>query len=253
MIFRTRRFVIALAPLLLLAAGACDGPRSASPRLVIGSDLANPPFASVNAQDEPVGRDVEMARELARRTGRELEWRRMPFDMLLDAVERGAIDAVVATLGITPARTERVPFTRPYYVTGIAVLVRAGDGEPQSLADLAGKHISAGRGTTSESAARSELPRAILAEPSDKGDNAFERLFAGDVDAIVLDGPNAAAIVAEHPDRVRRLQPDLAEERYGIPVRPDAPDLLRALDEALRAMEAEGVLDALNRRHGLAQ
>ncbi|MFT4542388.1 MAG: ABC-type amino acid transport substrate-binding protein [Planctomycetota bacterium] len=55
-----------------------------------------------------------MAQAIAELIDRDLVWRRMTFDQLLDAVEAGTIDSVVATLGITEARVERVLFSKPY-------------------------------------------------------------------------------------------------------------------------------------------
>ena len=147
------------ALLVCLCAACASGPYGAAP-LRVGSDLDNAPFAFVDGSGSARGRDVEMMQELAARLGRELVWVRMPFADLLPAVEEGAVDAVCATMGITPERAERVAFTRPYYHTAIAVVVRAGDDEPTSLADLDGMRVSGAAGTTSERAVRLHLPNA---------------------------------------------------------------------------------------------
>lgn len=237
---------IALALAALLGAAACS-----SPRLVVASDLANPPFAWVDDAGEPRGRDVEMTQLLADALERELVWRPMPFDQLLDAVESGAVDVAVATLGRTPEREARLPFTRTYYRTSISVVVRRGEGEPTTLAELAGRTVSAGRGTTSEDAARLHLVRSILAEPSNKDDTSIERLLSGEVDALVLDTPNARAYVALDPTTLAVLEPALTEEHYAIPVRKDDPALLAALNAALENLDSTGQLAELNQRHGL--
>lgn len=237
---------IALALAALLGAAACS-----SPRLVVASDLANPPFAWVDDAGEPRGRDVEMTQLLADALQRELVWRPMPFDQLLDAVESGAVDVAVATLGRTPEREARLPFTRTYYQTSISVVVRRGAGEPTTVAELAGRTVSAGRGTTSEDAAQLHLATSTIAEPSAKGDTSLDRLLSREVDALVLDTPNARALVDLHPTTLTLLAPPLTEEHYAIPVRKDDPALLTALNAALEHLDATGQQSELNTRHGL--
>ncbi len=247
-----------LAPLLaLLIACACsalpDSVRTedAPPLWRVASDLDNPPFAFVDEAGTPQGRDVDMTRELARALGVSLVWDRMPFDALLDALEAGEVDAVVATLGATPARAERVLLSTPYYVTSLRVLVRRGEGEPQSLRGLAGKRVAAGVGTTSEQALRARLPDAVEAEPSAKGTSSLERLLTGDVAALVMDGPDALDFARERPEEVEVLAEALAEERYVIAVRPGAESWLARIDAELDTLRGRGWLDDLDRRFGL--
>jgi ABC-type amino acid transport substrate-binding protein len=245
------------APLLAAALGlaglaGCSAPNPGqSGALRVGSDLANPPFAQVDAQGEPRGRDVEMMERLGAKLGREIEWVRMDFDALLDAVEAGEIDVVCATLGITPEREERIDFTAPYFETRISAVVRQGPGEPVALGDLAGRPVHAGLGTTSEFAVRERLPAALLTPAAKADTTTLERLLDGEIDAAVMDGPNADAMVAEHPTRLALLPTPLAVERYALAVRPDAPELLQALDLALADLQRGGLLTLLDADYGL--
>lgn len=241
-----RLLVAALAALSVASCGALG--RAPEP-IVALSDLSNLPFAGVDDAERPIGRDVEMMERLADELGRPLEWRRLPFERLLDAVVAGEGDVVCATLGITPERALRVDFSRPYYTTTISVVARAGAGEPTSLAELAGRTVYAGRGTTSERAAHLHLPDAVIAGPGEKT-SARERLDAGEVDAIVVDGPDAARLVAT-PGAGYVLLGHLEQERYALALPREQRALRDALDAALEELEASGELAALNRRHGL--
>lgn len=237
-------------PLALLAACA-SVPNVRTEVVVVASDLDNMPFAGVDAAGQPIGRDVEMMDEIARMSGVTLEWRRMPFAELMPAVERGDVDAVCATLGITPERMRRMAFTRPYYRTSIAVVVRTGGGEPTTLAGLRGRRVTGGAGTTSERAIRERLTGSTLVTTDDKGASAIERLLAGDVDGAVMDGPAADALVAEHPGVLVRLDQDLDRELYGIAIDPRRDDLLRAWNHVLFELECDDWLEELDARHGV--
>jgi ABC-type amino acid transport substrate-binding protein len=230
-------------------------------RFVAASDLDNAPFAFVQScfpvpppeegmeDGFPDGRDVAMTREVFQRLGAELEWSRRPFDQLLDAVEAGEVDLVVATLGVTPEREERVLFSRPYFRTAIAVVARTGEGEPTRLAELGDRRVAASKGTTSERALRKLLYVVPVLE-NEKGLPAIQRLTSGDVDALVMDGPAADALVASSNGALRRLE-DLDQEHYAIAIDPAQPELKRAIDRVLRELEAEGWLDELDARYGL--
>ena len=185
--------------------------------------------------------------------GRPLEWRRMPFDQLLDAVARGEVDVVCATLGITAERAQRVTFTMPYFETTIAVVVRAGDGEPDSLAALAGRRGAAATGTTSQSAVQRLLPAAVGVFETPQQRTTAERLMSGDIDAAVMDGPAADALVAANPGRARRLDQDLGAESYALalPRSATASTLKGRLDKGLRHLRASGQLSHLDAAHGL--
>jgi ABC-type amino acid transport substrate-binding protein len=242
------KLVLSIGLLAVLGASGCAAIARKTP-VVVASDLDNPPFAWVDAEGQPAGRDVEMMRALARAAGLELEWRRMPFEELCDAAAAGSVDVVCATLGITPERAERVLFTAPYFTTVIAVVVRAGAGEPGSLAELSGRRVAAGAGTTSERAVRAHLSGAVGVYENKEGLDSGARLATRTVDAVVLDGPAAEALVAASAGKLRRLPEDLAAERYALALPHDRAALRAALDRALGELtRAWADLDA---RHGL--
>lgn len=244
-----RRWIPCLLPFLFACAST---PGTGIDAWHVASDLDNPPFAWVDEAGIARGRDVEMAQRLAEEMGLELVWERMEFAKLLDALEAREVDAVIATLGATPERAERVLLSSAYFVTSLRVVARRGDGEPRKLDDLNGLTVSAGVGTTSEQALRSRLPEAIPASASDKGASSLERLLSRDVDALVMDGPDALDYAREHPADLRLIEPPLCEERYVVALRPDAQERLAQLDAVLARLRDSGYLIELDRRFGLA-
>ncbi len=243
-----------LTPALLLLLALCGCRLLASDGagpILVASDLANPPFAWIDEAGVERGRDVEMMQHLANELGRELRWERMPFDQLLDDCEAGRVDVVCATLGITDERAKRVTFTRPYFETSIAVVVRHGPGEPQTLAALRGLRVSAGAGTTSRTAVEHHLPDSVGVFEAKENQSTAERLASGDVDAAVMDGPAAAALAADSGGALRVLEETLTSERYALCLPQEHSALARELDLALEKLQANGVLSDLNARHGL--
>ncbi len=226
-------------------------PASNPAELLVGSDLDNLPFAGVDAQGAPIGRDVEMMESIAAKLGRRIRWHRAPFDTLLPAARGGWTDVICATLGITEERAKTVLFSRPYFETVVTVVVRSGPGEPRGWDDLNGKLVAAGAGTTSESAVRSKLPRAQLALSAKQGLTSAERLLLGEVDGIAMDGPAADALVAGSGGALTTLHTPLATESYALALPKDRSQLVQLIDAALRELEASGDLQRLNGKWGV--
>ena len=77
------------------------------------------------------------------------------------------------------------------------------------------------------------------------------RLASHEVDALVMDGPAADALVARAPGALARLPEALDAEDYAIAL-PKGRDALReALDAALQAVTRDGLRARWNARHGL--
>ncbi len=225
----------------------------AAGHLVVACDLTNEPFAMLDENGLPTGRDVEMVETLAREMGHDVLWYRIPFDELLDAVESGSVQAVCATMGVTPERARRVAFTRPYFETEILAVVRAGAGEPKQLRDLAGLKVSAGIGTTSQAALERRAPDAVAVLENKDGMAADERLLSGEIDAAVMDGPDARDLVKLSRGRLALIPQPLATESYAIALPPRDRKALVAWNKALQAFEASGAMAKLDAKYGLVQ
>jgi polar amino acid transport system substrate-binding protein len=252
-----RRFVCAALTLSAALAVSCATPAPVEEpgerALIVASDLDNLPFAGVDEGGAPVGRDVEMIEALVAGMGRQIEWRRIPFETLLPSVQAGLVDVVCATMGITPERAEKVDFSAPYFETVVTVVVRTGPGEPRTWKDLDGRRVAGGTGTTSERAVRRVLPRAQGVFVNKTGLSSAERLLMGDVDGVAMDGPAAAAIVADSAGALGLIDIPLSIEHYALVV-PKGRDALReALDAGLADMRTRGAMDALDTRWGTHQ
>ncbi len=244
----TRRFMVVV---VLLGLCACQSMPWTRPKLIVASDLDNLPFAGVAADGTPIGRDVEMMQLLCERAGYQLVWSRMPFDQLLPKVIAGRVDVVCATLGITAERAERVLFSRSYFDTAIAVVVRAGANEPKTLAELAGKRVTGGVGTTSERAIRNRLQHAHGVFENKENVSALYRLLRREIDGAVMDGPAADKLVQASSGKLHRIAEPLERERSALAFPKSQSQVAASLGRALEELRVSGVLRDLDRRHGL--
>ena len=235
---------------LLILLGAALG-ASQTPALRIASDATFPPFHFIAEPGGPTGFEIELARLVAQRSGFRPEVLVLPYDDLLPGLATGAHDLVAATTGITPEREKLYLFTRPYFETCQAALVRVGESEPRTLAELSGRPVgAAGAGTSARALAGL---RGVEAVALGKGEAGVPFLEQGRIDALIVDEYGAVRTARASNGRLRVLREPVALERYAFVLSLAASDLKVSLDSALEALEREGLLDELRKRFGVAR
>jgi len=146
MMFRRALFGAAAAAIAFAGASAqtntLEKIRQAG-KIVVGVKADYPPWGMLDAQGRPQGMEIDMARDLARRLGVELELVVVLSSNRLDFLRQGRIDHVLATLTDTPERRQIVGGIDPtYYAASTAVFSLKSVGL-RRWEDLRGKPICA--------------------------------------------------------------------------------------------------------------
>ncbi len=137
-LFRCRCFVLAgllqLLCGLVLPAQGVRAVNAATPGkiLEIGTTFA-PPFAMKRADGQWTGLSIDLWRSVAHRMGWRYHIVGMTFQQLLKRVQNKSLDAGVAAITVTAGRQKRMDFSQPFYVTGLAIAVRAHRENPWRL------------------------------------------------------------------------------------------------------------------------
>ncbi len=181
-----------LAAVLLCGAVAALPARAADLQKILSSGTVRigvpidvPPFGSVDAKNEPVGLDVDMAKKIAEALGVKLELQQITGANRVPYLVTDRLDIVIAAMGATPERALQIAFTSPYAALSIGVF------GPDSIAvkspaDLKDETIAVARGTTQDLELTKAAPNAKIVR------------FDDDATAAVLDqiGRNGADGVA---------------------------------------------------------
>lgn len=109
------------------------------PVIVVGSDNY-PPFNYLNADGDPTGIDVELAKEAFYRMGYEAEFKLINWEDKKELLESGEIDCIWGSFS-SDGREDQYLWTEPYLYSRQVVAVRQ-DSDIQTLADLAGKRVA---------------------------------------------------------------------------------------------------------------
>lgn len=210
--------------------------------LRVGMDAGFPPFESVAADGSLAGFDVDLAQELGRRLGVEVQFvANLPYDGLYDALAVDRVDIVISALVINPARMADYAYSIPYFDAGQVLVVCAGS-DIKTMDDLKGHTLAVEFGSAGDMEARRrarQLPGLIIA-PYQTAAEALAAVTAGEADAALVD--HVSALAATH---LHIVGEPVAGEPYAAAVRRESRSLLRAIDAALAQMQADGTLDAL--------
>lgn len=223
---------LALAALVPLS---CSKPDSGALR--VGIEAKYPPFESLNADGTFEGFDIDLARELGRSLGREVEFHDMDWDSLIPSVQADRIDLICSGMSWTEERTKLVDFTKPYAQSPMSVLVSielAKDVTHAAQLDDPGVTIAVQRGTTGAKKAKDAFRKAQFKEFGTENEAATE-VGTARCNAFVYDFLSVAKYAKQYEKTTRVLPDSLGTEDYCMAVKLGSPLKARIdafLDEA---------------------
>ncbi|CAH1856128.1 Membrane-bound lytic murein transglycosylase F [Convivina intestini] len=118
-----------------------------TPNYVITTDATYPPFDFQDKNNQYVGIDQDILKEIAKREGFTYTLKPMSFNAATQSVTSDQADGVIAGMSITDERRQVFDFSTPYYKSGIAWAVSK-DSKVKSLDDLRGKTVAIKTGTS---------------------------------------------------------------------------------------------------------
>ncbi|MDA6249200.1 ABC transporter substrate-binding protein ArtJ, partial [Escherichia coli] len=80
-----------------------------------GVSATYPPFESLDASNQIVGFDIDLAKALCKQMPADCPFTNHAFDSLIPSLKFKKYDAVISGMDITPERSKQVAFTDPYY------------------------------------------------------------------------------------------------------------------------------------------
>lgn len=117
--------------------------------LKVATDANWAPQSFINDDNKMDGFDVDVAREIAKRLGVEVEFVTPSWDIITAGRWNGRWDLSVGSMTPTKSRAEVLAFPGVYYFTPASIAVHK-DSPFQTIADLNGKDVGAGTATTFE-------------------------------------------------------------------------------------------------------
>ncbi len=235
--------LLALVLVVVLAVGvlAGCGAKKDDNVLTMATNAAFPPYEFYE-NETIVGIDAEIAGEIAKKLGMELEIVDTEFGSIIAGVQSGKYDMGMAGLTVTDERKEMVNFTSSY-ATGIQSVIVTEDSDIKTIDDLEGKKIGVQQDTTGHIYAADDYGDEMVT-PFNKGADAVAALSSGKVDCVIIDNEPAKSFVKANKG-LKILDTDYAVEDYAICIAKENTELLEKVNKALEELIADGTVQKI--------
>lgn len=211
--------------------------------LTVASDIPYAPFEFTEpGSPQAVGFDVNMVTAIAKTLGiTDVKFVDQSFDSIILSIKQGRFDMSASSWTVTPERAKEVAFGDVYFSANQAILVGK-DSDVAKLDDLTGKKIGVQRATVGADLAATVPGAKVLRYES--GDDAFNALAQGRVDAAITDFPVVAYAAAQKPTlKVAAEVP--GNLGLGLMFPQESTALKDAFNQGLAAIKADGTYDEI--------
>ncbi len=212
-------------------------------KLVMGLDPTFKPMGYTNENDELVGFDIDVAREVCKRMGVELVLQPISWDTKEQDLNVGTIDCIWNGLSVSPERQEVMLMSTPYMNNDMIFVVKE-DSEIHSLEDLSGKDIAVQNGSTAQTILQEsdveENGASITA--LDTNVEALQQLELDMVDAVFLDSVVANYEITTSGKAYRIMEEGLESEEYAVGFRKGDQALCDEVVKYMTEMAEDGTM-----------
>lgn len=217
-------------------------------KIRVATDLANSPFGMKDADLKPIGVDIDIAGQIAKDLGVELQIvpttgpNRIPF------LTTDKADIIVSTLAKRPEREEVIDYTQMPYSFSQSVV-----GAPKTMAisgwkDLAGKRIAVTRNTTNDTDVTKKAPDATVVRFDDEA-TTIAAVVTNQVDIIAQSPEFLDVINKRNTSKQMEAKFVVGQNEYGIGVRKGNPELKKWLNDWLVTNFDNGTLNRIHRKY----
>jgi polar amino acid transport system substrate-binding protein len=231
--------------------------------LVMSTDPEYPPQSSLDENNEFVGFDIDVGRQIADRLGVEIEFVTPSWDVITAGKWAGRWDVSVGSMTPTAARREVLDFPAIYYYTPAALAVHADNTAITEPAAASGRTIGVGVATTYENYLKKDLAIDAEGAPSFEYQIEDANIQTYDTDLLALDdlrlgdGVRLDAAITALPtilDAIKQGYPlkivgdPLFLEPLSVAIDKGDPEFATKLAEIVDSMHEDGALSELSRK-----
>ena len=242
------RLVLMAFLVFLTSALTAHAAETAKP-LIVGMELAYPPFEMTDTSGKPTGVSVDLATDLAKSLGRPVLIQNTSFDGLIPALKTGKVDLVISSMTATTERAQSIDFSDPYLSTGLCLLLKK-DSVAKSIEDLdkAGVKVAVKKGTTGHLYATAKLKNAEILV-LDKESAAVLEVSQGKADAFIYDQMSTYQNWQRNKATTRALLEPFQKESWAVGIRKGNDELRLKVNTFIKEYREKGGFEQLGDRY----
>ncbi len=214
--------------------------------LVLGLDATFAPMGFKDDNNEIVGFDIDVAREVCKRIGMTLECKEIIWDQNLIELNNNSIDCVWNGMSINEDR-ERDMLLTPAYMNNRMVFAVKTDSDIQTVDQLTGKKIAVQNGSEGEKALDASGMEYEKVGHADYA-MAYNELELGLVDAVLVDEVAVQYMIKSQNKDFRVLGEALGDDLYVIGFRKGDTELKDKVWNAIKEMKEDGTLKEISEK-----
>lgn len=220
-------------------------------KLVVGVNAEFAPFefhTMIDGKDTVAGFDMDLAKELAKDMGVELEIKELSFDALLTTLQTGQVDVVISGLSATEERRKTLDFSDPYYKGSESLLTTKENLKKFSgFNDLQGKKIGIQLSSLQDKLMATLLPDGNYTK-IDSMNTLFLSLKSNQVDGIVTSQIASEMAIAANSefviaDKVQIDDSSLNSPGVAVALRKNSTALQTQINSTIKRLKESGQMD----------
>lgn len=228
-----------LGPVTSRADGLEDITRNGVLRVAVPQDF--PPFGSVNADMQPLGYDIDVARLIAQKMGVKVDLVPVTSANRIPYLQTKKVDLVISSLGKNPEREKVIDFSDAYapFFSGV---FGAADVKVSKPEDLAGMTIGVTRGSVEDLELTKIAPASTSIKRYEDNNGTISSFLSGQVPLVATGNVVAAAILAKNPPKKPETKFLIKNSPCYVGLNKDEPKLLARINEIIAAAKKDGSL-----------
>ena len=211
-------------------------------KIVAGMDDTFAPMGFRDDSGKIVGFDIDMAEAVSKEIGVPIEFKPIDWASKETELNSGRINYIWNGFTMTPERTKKLAFTKPY-MDNIQVYAVLNDSAVKTPEDLKGKKISIQEASTAETALnRDENLKKSFSEIKAYPDltACFMDLESGRCDAVLADSVLIEYYMTKKPGQFKELEGVVSKDTFSIGIKKDNQALVDLLNDGIAKVVASG-------------
>lgn len=218
--------------------------------LIVGLDDSFPPMGFRDDDNNIVGFDIDLAKEVGKRMGVKVKLMPVSWQAKEQEIQSKNIDCIWNGFGITPEREKVLTISKPY-MANPQVYVVLKDSDIKTEKDLKGKTVVVQNGSTSYATIEKDkelvdsFKELVGVEDNVK---ALMDLDGKGSDAVAMDTVVARYYMTKKPDKYRVLDTTILDEKMGVGFRKGDYALCKKVEDTLKEMKEDKTLAKISEK-----
>lgn len=201
------------------------------------------PYNFMNENQEMDGFDADIAKEIGKRLGVNVEFVAQEFSGMIAGLQAEKFDVVISQMTITDERKKQMDFSNPYITNQVKVIVHESNNTISSIEEFQGKNIGVGLGTNDETYLRTKLMPEVgefNIMTYDDVITTLKDLDAQRIDATINNLYAIKPVVEQNGFKIKAVGEAIKSDQAGIATRKGNKDLVNEINRILAEMKADG-------------